>query len=94
MGHLKFLSGQIGVRVTNFHRHFLYHSQNISASKPVVSHQLQPTAQLVKAFTVVLYRTGMFRTICLHVYVSNATEAVGEIPFGEKVIRYPGKCFF
>lgn len=25
----------------------------------------------------------MFRTICLHVYSINATEAVGEIPFGE-----------
>jgi hypothetical protein len=33
----------------------------------------------------------MFRTICLQVYSINATEAVGEIPFGEKVIRYPGR---
>jgi len=75
VGHFKFLSGQIGMNVQNFYRHFLYHSQNISVSKPAVSHQLQPSAQLVKAFTIVLYRTGMFRTICLHVYVINATEA-------------------
>jgi len=48
--YLKFLRGQIGMNVQNFHRHFLYHSQNINASKPVVPHRLQPRAQLSKNF--------------------------------------------
>jgi hypothetical protein len=57
-------------------------------------HQHQPAAELSKSFDTCRRSNQSDGTFYLHVFAINAMDTVREIPLGEKVIPYPGKCFF
>jgi len=56
--------------------------------------QRQPVAELSKSLDNCRRSNQCFGTFYLHIFAINAMDAVREIPLGEKVILYPGKCFF